>query len=378
MPSKIKSMPNREPLPMTSDIIERTKAYEAWMRGRTKLVDRDLALKHKRMSDSPFPFLRATFYRWVELWRETCADEARGPTVLAVGDLHIENFGTWRDAEGRLVWGINDFDEAWPMPYAIDLVRLATSALLAIKEDALSLKGEDACAAILRGYTEGMAGRGTAFVLEEAHEALRAMALSEARDPVRFWAKMNAFPKCRVPPDVIRLLTRQLPEPDLSYRIVHRVAGLGSLGRQRYVALAPWHGGMVAREAKTLLPSAYAWALGKRAKDILYLKIAARAVRCPDPFLQVKDGWLCRRLAPHCSRIELSALPKRADEALLLHAMGQETANVHHGTSKAISALRKHLAGRKRSWLFDAAQKMAEATMRDWKRWKAEASKAGL
>src|SRR5260370_32652719 len=47
--------------------------------------------------------------------------------VLAVGDLHVENFGTWRDAEGRLTWGVNDFDEAYPLPYTIDLARLATS-----------------------------------------------------------------------------------------------------------------------------------------------------------------------------------------------------------------------------------------------------------
>ena len=61
------------------------------------------------------------------------ADLATGPEVLAVGYLHIENFGTWRDAEGRLVWGINDFDEACRMPYAIDLVRLAASAVIAAR-----------------------------------------------------------------------------------------------------------------------------------------------------------------------------------------------------------------------------------------------------
>ena len=51
--------------------------------------------------------------------------------VLAVGDIHLENFGTWRDADGRLVWGVNDFDEAAEMPYVLDLIRLATSALVA-------------------------------------------------------------------------------------------------------------------------------------------------------------------------------------------------------------------------------------------------------
>lgn len=39
--------------------------------------------------------------------------------MLAIGDLHVENYGTWRDAEGRWVWGVNDFDEAFPMAYTI-------------------------------------------------------------------------------------------------------------------------------------------------------------------------------------------------------------------------------------------------------------------
>jgi uncharacterized protein (DUF2252 family) len=48
----------------------------------------------------------------MQAWPEVCPDLAKAPKVLAVGDLHVENFGTWRDVEGRLVWGINDFDEA--------------------------------------------------------------------------------------------------------------------------------------------------------------------------------------------------------------------------------------------------------------------------
>jgi len=50
------------------------------------------------------------------------------PTVLAIGDVHLENFGTWRDVESRLVWGVNDVDEACRLPYTQDLVQLATSA----------------------------------------------------------------------------------------------------------------------------------------------------------------------------------------------------------------------------------------------------------
>src|SRR5262245_32358222 len=55
------------------------------------------------------------------------SDLTDAPRLLAVGDLHVENFRTWRDAEGRLVWGVNDFDEVAEMPYAVDLVRLVAA-----------------------------------------------------------------------------------------------------------------------------------------------------------------------------------------------------------------------------------------------------------
>jgi len=50
-----------------------------------------------------------------------------------------------------------------------------------------------------------------------------------------------------------------MPAPGISYRLVHRVAGLGSLGHARYVAIADWHGGRIAREAKALAPSSNCW-----------------------------------------------------------------------------------------------------------------------
>src|SRR2546425_10882263 len=101
------------------------------------------------MSEGPFTLLRATFYRWAQIWPAHAKDLAKAPKVLAVGDLHVENFGTWRDGEGRLIWGINDFDETYPLPFASDLVRLATSAHLAIEEGHLSVRTRDSCDAIV-------------------------------------------------------------------------------------------------------------------------------------------------------------------------------------------------------------------------------------
>ena len=105
------------------DICRSTEAYEKWLAAQIAVLPADLKQKHQAMAEGPFPFLRATFYRWVQQWPVLCPAEAAAPTVLAVGDLHVENFGTSRDTEARLIWGINDFDEAYEMPYTIDLVR---------------------------------------------------------------------------------------------------------------------------------------------------------------------------------------------------------------------------------------------------------------
>src|SRR5215217_9326402 len=115
-------------------IIESVEKYDAWLERQLKgtFVKKDLKKKHKKMAKDAFQFLRATYWRWAETIynRSVCPELKDAPHVLAVGDIHAENFGTWRDAEGRLIWGVNDFDDAARMPYALDLVRLATSSVL--------------------------------------------------------------------------------------------------------------------------------------------------------------------------------------------------------------------------------------------------------
>lgn len=356
------------------NIIQATSAYETWVKKFTPLLDEDLSLKHQCMAGSLFAFLRATFYRWMQLWPEICPELAKAPAVLAVGDLHVENFGTWRDIEGRLIWGVNDFDEVYLLAWPLDLVRLATSALLAIEEEGLKLTGKDACAAILAGYTKALQAGGRPLVLEENNYWLREIALGKLRDPVKYWKKLNGLEtwKQPVPANIRKMLLEHLPEHCQSPRIVHRVAGLGSLGRPRFTAIAEWVGGRVAREAKVLTPSACAWAAANHDDSVIhYEEAVARAVRCPDPFLHVRDTWLLRRLAPDCSRIELSSLPKKTDEDLLLRSMGWETANIHLGSKKMIAPVKESLRRQSAGWLDKAAYGMVEALTRDWKEWKA-------
>jgi hypothetical protein len=355
------------------NIQKATQSYERWLSGYLTIIPIDLQRKHEEMALAVFPYFRATFYRWMQLWYERQEVWASAFKVLAVGDLHVENFGTWRDVEGRLVWGINDFDEVYPLPFTVDLIRVATSAHLAIAGEHLSIPRRDACDAILAGYTKGIESGGGAIVLAEHHDWLRHMVTGELRDPVLFWRKMDALPTLRkaIPKSARQALDRMMPEKGLASRIAHRQTGLGSLGRERYVAFAEYHGGKIAREAKALAPSACAWAAGKKASQrIRYGEILSTAVRCRDPFVHQQGKWIVRRLAPDCSRVELRSMPKVRDEAKLLYAMGVETANIHLGSKGAAKGIKASLRKLPQFWLHEAAETMLAATMKDWKAWR--------
>ncbi|MGW4159736.1 DUF2252 domain-containing protein [Streptomyces sp. NPDC004788] len=99
-------------------------------------------VKFRKMAGSAFAFYRGTaclFYK--DLEREAHGgpflDERTG-RVWIHGDLHAENFGTYMDANGRLIFNVNDFDEAYVGPFTWDLKRLAASLALIGYAKALS------------------------------------------------------------------------------------------------------------------------------------------------------------------------------------------------------------------------------------------------
>jgi uncharacterized protein (DUF2252 family) len=66
------------------NILRATTRYEAWLGKRITLLPGDLERKHAEMAANVFPFLRATFYRWVELWAKLLpqADGAMEPAFI--------------------------------------------------------------------------------------------------------------------------------------------------------------------------------------------------------------------------------------------------------------------------------------------------------
>ncbi len=236
-------------------IVRSTKHYDSWLLALEPAFEHDLKQKLKVVAGVPGDFLRATFYRWSERFPDVCLEVISAPSVGAVGDVHVGNFGTWPCGEGRLRWGLNDFDEAGWMPFTNDLVRLATSALLARSD----LDPEVVGRTILSGYSQRLRGGefGALDIAGDAH--LRASAAAARPSAEAFFGKLAG--KDELDADDARRLTRlceRLGEAVPGGEFHHRRAGRGSLGRVRVLVL----GGEppVAVEAKRVLRSAWSWA----------------------------------------------------------------------------------------------------------------------
>jgi uncharacterized protein (DUF2252 family) len=354
------------------NVFKSTAAYERWLSAFFQPVAADLKVKHRSMRSDAFTFFRATFYLWAELWKQLPTVISRAPRVLAIGDAHIENFGTWRDKEGRLVWGVNDFDESAELPYTNDLVRLAASGVLAHARGDLRIAVHGIVDALLLGYSAALAHSGSPFVIEERNHWLRKLAQGSARAPEHYWRKFAALDGWRGPISKRATeLLRDVPSDAQLIRMVHRIAGAGSLGRPRVAALYEWRGGYMAREVKARAPSAWVWANDAPVKQNAGTlpRIWERAVRCQDPYLRVTRRWIAKRLGPDCSRIDLASLPKVRQEAALLRAMGWETANIHLG-SGAANTVREHLRSLDRNWLAEATDHMAHAMRTAFREWR--------
>ncbi|NLR98667.1 DUF2252 family protein [Rhizobium sp. P38BS-XIX] len=343
-------------------ILQSVAAYEAWMRAQlgADLVEAGLAKKHKLMKKDSFSFLRGTYWRWAETILDICPDLKSAPPLLAIGDTHLENFGTWRDEEGRLIWGANDFDEAAVMPYALDLVRLAASAILARGDDGPTPRA--VADAILGGYRRGLQTP-SPIVLERDYKWLRNAVLLSNAERKDFWEKYRTLPASKVPvPDpYIRALRRALPDPTTQFEARPRTAGTGSLGRPRFVAYVEWRGGPVLREVKALLQSG--WSLKHDPSDeaIQTGVIAAGRARSPDLRYQVSGRLLVRRLSPNSRKIEVEDDIAMLLSPAMLDLMGFEIANCHADDASRLPGILADLDKRGSDWLRTAARAAAVA-----------------
>ena len=226
--------------------------------------------KLEALAQGPFPFFRGTFHlmaRDVLKARVPLAAPA-APEGLIVGDLHLENFGVYLGAAGRLCFDVNDFDDVGFGPVDLDLKRLCTSALL------LPGLGHgprlSAAKALARSWAEAVVRIGGRYpvapfdgdkaeapvaglLVEQGKRTREAMVARSAPDKghKRFASSSEPRKFAHVGKQWVDLVRRSLEEyleslkqlkVDVSHTwdlldVAYRFKGLGSLGRLRFQAL---------------------------------------------------------------------------------------------------------------------------------------------
>lgn len=332
--------------------------YEAALRAAfgPAFVEADLVEKHDKMRRDAFLFLRATCFRWAVNAAALCPDLAQAHCVPSVGDAHAGNFGLWSDAKGRLVWGVNDYDEAAMLPWPFDLVRLAASLVLAGGGKHAGKIADE----VLDGYAKALVDP-CAFVLARDHLWLRDAFTATDHERKDFWQKREEAAPATCDPASFEAPLRDALGPAEDIRITRRSAGAGSLGRPRFVALADVNGGPVAAEIKATRPSV--WIAGRTPG--LAGRMAHGAYRSPDPSLNYTDDYVVRRLAPNNSKLDFEKI-NAARRGKLFSAMGAELAAIHVAEGGAL-AVKTELEAMKSGWLKHAAKRVARWTHDEWK-----------
>ncbi len=158
---------------------------------------RGFRTKFRKMAADPFAFYRGSaclFYADLADLDDRWADD-RTSRVWIHGDLHAENFGTYMNAEGLLVFDVNDFDEAYLGHFSWDLRRFVASLALMCWQKALPEDDVRSLAAVyLRAYVDQVRRYGEtdddlaefALRLDNTEGPVHAVLLAaRARDPHR-------------------------------------------------------------------------------------------------------------------------------------------------------------------------------------------------
>ncbi len=118
---------------------------------------RGFRTKFRKMAADPFAFYRGSaclFFADMDGLDDRWSDD-RTSRVWIHGDLHAENFGTYMNAEGLLVFDVNDFDEAYLGHFSWDLRRFVASLALMCWQKALPEEDLRSLAAVyLRAYVD--------------------------------------------------------------------------------------------------------------------------------------------------------------------------------------------------------------------------------
>ncbi len=372
-----------------------------------------LGIKLAAMRDDAFAFFRgasAHFYRTLALPAALRA----APAVLACGDLHLQNFGSYKGDNRLVYFDLNDFDESCVAPLTFELVRFQTGLLAGAGALDIGRKVADRLLTeFIEHYAANLMSKKPRWVERAlASGAVRTLLRSvkgrRRRDLIAARTRRKAG-KVRLIVDGKRTLaatahdrtrvnailaahaashaTAGFFEP---VDIARRIAGNGSLGLERYVALVQGNGrddGQYLIDIKLATASALAPHTGLRQPRWLHeaqrVAVIQGAVQSIAPALlgTVAIGgrsYLIREMQPTADRVNVSALNgKPRTLAALIRAMAQVSAWGHlrgaarHGAA-TVDALAVFAA--RTRWRREVAACARDAYQRVEQQWQAYAA----
>lgn len=219
------------------------------------------AMKYQMMAENPFRFLRGTCHLFFE---DLAASNALPgyPLSWICGDLHLENFGSYKGDNRLVYFDLNDFDEGVLAPATWELARMVTSIFTGFESVGIKRKEAARVAALFLTHYSVMLGHGRARYIEEEtakgivrlfldkicerkqkelirqHTLIKNERLALRIDKVRLFSVEKTLKKELA--DHLTQWIKQDPHLQHRYRVVDtgfRVAGTGSLGVKRYVFL---------------------------------------------------------------------------------------------------------------------------------------------
>jgi hypothetical protein len=351
-------------------VVELTQSYEKWLADAIPVVPADLDKKHEEMAGSILRYVRGTYYIWLDRMLSLLPELMSAPAVTGVGDIHVENFGTWRDAAGIRRWGVNDLDDSGRGSYAVDLVRLATSAVITPH---LAIDDKTVCDALFDEWLTAPPAPPVDLDDPAAHHLRRLVPTASAG--IDFYHQLSAGSTVAaeiVPESVRDLVVATVPvgwQPTWHAR----GAGTGSLGHPRFAALGTdAQGTMHAREVKLLGPPPPTWVASAARSSTRGLGVENQlpvedstvfdaVMSWPSgPTSQGRlEDWQYRRLSPEDVRIELVHLSGKEAERLL-RSMGRALLSVHAIDPVTLRAARADACGRPSKWFRQAVLTMAD------------------
>ena len=381
-----------------------------------------LALKYKAIADNAFSFLRGTCPLYFEqLPKHAILSDA--PVAWICGDLHLENFGSYKGDNRLVYFDLNDFDEALLAPCSWEILRTLTSIVIAapamnVKRDAAIEMARQCLATygatlasgkarwIDRDAADGLIGQlfeqlqtrkradfiASRTTAESNHTKIRtdkgkALPASE-HDKERVSAWIKAYAAGKEDPGFFKVVD-----------VARRIAGTGSLGLERFAILVEGKGGGDGRyllDLKESIPSALApYTPVKQPKwhseSERVATVGSRMEAVPPAFLEAVDlggkPFLLKGLQPTQDRVGLAgaaAHPKQLNHLMCqfggLAASAQLRASGRQGSANADALVEFGSDVKKLDALVDLGVQMADLVEKDWQTFAEEYKKdaAGL